>query len=356
MSTGRRLATALTAAAVALSPLLAVPASSAAAPSGGDARAPHTAHDSDVRRPLVPATLAPPSARTTSARQAGRPLFAFWGKKYNRIDGFGFGSAIRGSGTSVEIGVAWKTYRGVRPILPKKVFVQHRIDGGKWAKIPGARGKIGKKGLVKARVPAHVVPAGVPVQNVDYRLKTKKITSGPRRARRSVTSKPVSVQFDNQAMYTGDQLRFYNPIRDLCPTASVTLASDETIPTKRDAAFSFQYGIVFDVAEINAVTWESEASKLAVAIHECAHWRQYYNWGGTYQGRTQMLERSDAVFVADDNPAGPTPPMQSDWAPHEHAADCATFLVTSGAERTYGGYCNEAENAAAGLLWQGQQY
>ncbi len=48
--------------------------------------------------------------------------------------------------------------------------------------------------------------------------------------------------------------------------------------------------------------------------------------------------------------------MQPDWAPLEHAADCATFLATTGAERTYGGWCNPAENAAAGLLWQGLRY
>ena len=320
---------------------------------------------SDLRSPQpapTPPVLERPSATSartglpTSTRAARRPLFAFWGKKYNRIDGFSFTTGIRGSGTGIELGVAWKTYRGIRPILPKKVFVQARVDGGSWSKVSGARGKISKKGLVRARVPAYVVTAGVASQTVDYRLKTKKIKAGPARARRSVTSKPVTVRFDNQAMYTGDQARFYAPIANLCPTASVTLDTDGTIAVKRDAVFSFQYGIAIDVAEINAITWESEASKLAVAIHECAHAKQFYNWGGTLKGWTALEKRSAEVFVADDNPSGPTAPMQSDWAPLEHAADCATFLVTSGAERTYGGYCNPDESAAAGLLWQNQRY
>lgn len=359
MHAGRRLTTALAAAAVALSPILTAPGSSAAAPTGGDdrvAEAPLT-RDAELRRPPAPSVLtAPRSARTSSARSARRPLFAFWGQKYNRIDGFGFQTAVRGSGTGIQLGVAWKTYRGVRPILPKKVFVQGRVDGGPWGKVAGARGKIGKKGYVLAQVPAYVVTAGVAAQTVDYRLKTKKITSGPRKARRSVTSKPVSVRFENQAMYTGDQARFYAPIANLCPNASVTLDTDHTIAEKREAVFSFQYGIAIDVEEINAVTQESEASKLAVAIHECAHWRQFYNWGGTLKGYRAMEKRSGEIFVADANPNGPTPPNASDWAPLEHAADCATFLVTSGAQRTYGGYCNPAENAAAGLLWQGQKY
>jgi hypothetical protein len=358
----RRLTTALAAAAVALSPILASPASFASAPSEGADRvadASLTMRDAELLRPVVPPTLRPStSAPTVTARASRRPLFAFWGKKYNRIDGFGFQTAVRGSGTSIQLGVAWKTYRGVRPILPKKVFVQARVDGGSWAKVAGARGRIGKKGYVLAQVPAYVVPAGVPAQTVDYRLKTKKITSGPRKARRSVTSKPVSVRFDNQTMYTGDQARFYAPIATLCPNASVTLDTDHTIAEKRDAVFSFQYGIAIDVAEINAITWESEASKQAVAIHECAHWRQFYNWGGTLKGFDAMEKRSAEIFVADTNPDPnvPTPPNQPDWAPLEHAADCATFLATSGAQRTYGGYCNPTENAAAGLLWQGQQY
>ena len=358
MHAGRRLATALTAAAIALTPVV-VATGASAAPAAGADRTPDaalTTRDAQLLRPRVPAVLKAPVARTTSARAARRPLFAFWGQKYNRIDGFTFQTAVRGSGTSVEVGVAWKTYRGVRPILPKKVFVQARVDGGTWAKVAGARGKIGKRGLVRARVPAHVVPAGVPAQTVDYRLKTKKITTGPRKARRSTTSKPVSVRFENQAMYTGDQARFYAPIANLCPTASVTLDTDGTIAVKREAVFSWQYGITIDPNELAAVTGEPEASKLAIAVHECAHARQFYNWGGTREGWDVLVKRSAEVFVADENPSGPTPPMQPDWEPLEHAADCATFLVAPGAQRTYGGYCNPAESAAAGLLWQGQRY
>ncbi|MCF6376081.1 hypothetical protein L2K70_00510 [Nocardioides KLBMP 9356] len=354
MHVRRRLTVAVAAAAVALTPVLVAPVASAT-PSGGDDRvadAPLVTRDT-LLRPASPRTLEP---RATSLRAARRPLFAFWGQKYNRIDGFTFQAAVRGSGTGIQLGVAWKTYRGVRPILPKKVFVQSRVDGGTWTTVPGARGRIRKSGFVLAAVPAHVVPAGVPVQTVDYRLKTKRITSGPRKARRSIVSDPVSVRFENQSMYTGDQARFYAPIKDLCPSASITLDTGHTIAQKRDAVFDFQYGIAIDVAEINAVTSETEASKLAVAIHECAHWRQFYNWGGTLKGFRAMEKRSGEVFVADTNPSGPTAPMQPDWAPLEHAADCATFLVTSGAQRTYGGWCNPTESAAAGLLWQGQKY
>lgn len=353
MNARRRLTVALVAAAMG-STLATAPAG--AEPTPRRAAVTSAAEGQDVPPLVAPVLGAPDVGRAAASASYRRPLFAFWPKKYNRIDGFGFTSAIRGSGSGVTFSAAWKTYRGTKPILPKKVFVQARVDGGKWTKVSGAKGRISRKGLVTASVPPYTVTPGVPVQSVDYRFKTKKIKQGPRKARRSTTSGPITVQFDNQAMYTGDQARFYAPIANLCPQASVTLDPTGTITTVRDAAFSFQYGIAVQVEEINAVTWESEASKMAVAIHECAHYRQFTNWGATRAGWARQEKAAAAVFVPDDNPSGPTPPMQPDWAPLEHAADCATFLVTTGAERTYGGYCNPAENAAAGLLWQGQRY
>ena len=355
----RRLTTALAAAAVVLSPtFVAAGPAGAGQPEGRTAqhRAPDTAlMTRDVPQVDPPAPLARPAAgRTTSERAARRPLFAFWGSKYNRIDGFAFSTALRGSGTSVQVEAAWKTYRGVRPILPRKVFVQARVDGGKWRRLSGTKGKIGKQHVV-ARAPAHVVPAGVVAQTVDYRLKTKKIKKGPRRARRSVASKPVTVTFDNQAMYTGDQARFYAPIAQLCPNANIHI--DTTgITGDRTGVFSWQNGITIDAATFATRVDEPEISKLGTAIHECAHMKQFYNWGGTRPGLAVMEARSAAVFVADNDPAGPTVPMAPDWVPLEHAADCAKELISPERYRTYGGYCNPAEYAAAGLLWQNQQY
>ena len=89
------------------------------------------------------------------------------------------------------------------------------------------------------------MPAGVASQTVDYRLKTKKIKKGPRKARRSVASKPVTVTFDNQAMYTGDQARFYAPIAQLCPNANIHLDTTN-ITGDRGGVFSWQHGITID--------------------------------------------------------------------------------------------------------------
>jgi len=359
MRAGRRLTTALAAAAVALSTAF-VAGPVAAAPGADDATPPDAALTTRDVQPLPPpaplVVAAPGSARTSSARAARRPLFAFWGKKYNRVDGFGFTSAVRGSGTGVQVQAAWKTYRGVKPIKPKKVLVQARVDGSKWRKVKGVRGTIGRQ-LVTARIPAHVVPAGIPVQRVDYRLKTKKITKGPRRARRSVASKPVSIWFENQAMYTGDKARFYAPIASLCPNANITI--DTTgLTGENDAVFHWQYGITIDTASLAAIPYEPEESRLAIAIHECAHMKQFYNWGGTQEDWSTLRARSAEVFVPDNNPdpSVPTPPMSPRWEPLEHAADCATELVSPSRFRTYGGYCNPTEHAAAGLLWQNQRY
>lgn len=360
MITGRRLTAALAGAALSL---LATPA--LAAPAAAPADGPRSTPDSSLAVPDVPTVLPPVlSAPATAshrrdpaapARAARRPLFAFWGQKYNRIDGFGFASAVRGSGTGIELSAAWKTYRGVKPILPK-VFVQSRVDGGRWTKMKGVRGRIGSR-LVVARIPAHVVPAGVAVQTVDYRLRSKKIRKGPKRARRSVASDPVTVTFENQSMYTGDKARFYAPIAGLCPNASITLDTIG-ITEDRTGVFDWQYGITIDAATLATLTQEPEVSKLGIAIHECAHMKQFYNWGGTNKDWQTLVARSAEVFVADNNPdpAVPTVPMAPDWAPLEHAADCAKELISPERYRTYGGYCNPAEYAAAGLLWQNQRY
>lgn len=355
MSAARRLATAVAAAAVLLPPALVAAGPASAAPERAD-RTPDVALTAESMTTLRPPVLAGPpvSARASSEHAHPRPLFAFWGTRYHRIDGFRFTSAHRGSGTSVQVEAAWKTYRGAKPILPKKVFLQARVDGGRWSKVPGSTGRI-RKHYVVARAPAHVVPPGVVSQTVDYRLRTRKITRGPRAARRSVASKPVTVTFDNQAMYTGDQARFYAPIATLCPHASIHLDTTD-LTGDRGGVFSWQYGITIDPADMAARVDEPEVSKLGTAIHECAHLKQFYNWGGTLQDWPTMKERSAAVFVPDDDPDGPTVPMAPDWSPLEHAADCAKELVSPERWRTYGGYCNPAEHAAANLLWQDRTY
>lgn len=352
MHAGRRLTVALATTALTLAGTLAGGAPAGAATD----RDPAPTLSTSGRTPAPPVLERPTARRDAlpTSTRAARPLFAFWGKKYNRIDGFGFITAARGSGTGVKVEAAWKTYRGVKPILPK-VFVQSRVDGGRWTKVKGVKGRIGKD-YVSAKVPAHVVPAGVAAQQVDYRLKTKKPKKGPRRARRSVSSDPVSVRFENQAMYAGDQLRFYNAISSLCPHAIVTL-DPGTITGDNDALFSWQYGITIDAVAL-AASPEPEAEKLAIAVHECAHMKQFYLWGGTNQSWKKLVARSAEVFVADTNPDPnvPTPPMDPEWAPLEHAADCATRVIYPNQVRTYGGYCNPTEMAAAGLLWQDQKY
>jgi hypothetical protein len=361
MSTQRRLTVALAAAALTVTSALA--ASPAGAATGERTDRPPVA-DAPLTtagvEPLVAPVLDAPVATNgrgdlVTSERYRRPLFAFWGQKYNRLDGFGFQTATRGSGSGIELAVAWKTYRGVKPLLPK-VFVQARVDGGKWTKVKGAKGKIGKKGLVRARIPGYAVTPGVVAQNVDYRLKTKKLKKGPRKARRSVASKPVTVRFENQSMYTGEQARFYAPIANLCPQTSVTIDTTGAIAGDRAGVFDWQNGLTINPALIGTWTTRTEAQKLAVAIHECAHFQQFYLWGGTVEGWKKLVARSAEVFVPDNNPNGPTPPMAADWEPLEHAADCAASIITGGIQDTYGGYCNPSETAAAGLLWQGQRY
>lgn len=361
MRTGHRLTIAVAAAALSFSTLsVALPAG--AAPASTDARPDGPVDVRDVPVLTPPLVAAKPLATSgrgagdvTSARALPRPRFNFWGKKYNRIDGFNFTTAHRGSGTPLRMDVAWKRMRsGLQPLKPK-VLVQQRIDGAKWTKVRGTRGTVGRQ-YVTAKIPAYTVTAGVAAQNVDYRLKTKKPKSGPRRARRSVKSDTVTVRYENQAMYTGDALRFYQPIATLCPNAVVTIDSSN-ITEENDAVFDWQYGISVDVAALSLQN-NPEEENLAISVHECAHMKQFYNWGGTNQSWDRLVKRSAEVFVADNfpDPNVVTPPMRPGWAPLEHAADCATQSIYPYNLRTYGGYCNAAELAAAALLWQNAKY
>ena len=131
-------------------------------------------------------------------------------------------------------------------------------------------------------------------------------------------------------MYTGDQarlLRARSP--QLCPNANVHLDTTN-ITGDRGGVFSWQYGITIDLPP----TWppapdEPEISKLGTAIHECAHMKQFYNWGGTRTGpRGDSEARSAAVFVADSTTPPGRRPDGSRLVPLEHAADCAKELIS----------------------------
>ena len=86
--------------------------------------------------------------------------------------------------------------------------------------------------------------------------------------------------------------------------------------------------------------------------------KEFYNWGGTNQSRKAFVARSAEVFAPDNNPDPnvATVAMAPDWAPLEHAADCAKELISPERHWTYGGYGNPAESAAGGLLWQNLTY
>ena len=234
----RRLTTALAAAAVVLSPALVV-----AGPAGAGSTAERTSERTSRAR--VPASCArrrPDDPR----RAAGRAAGADRGRDVVACHLADVGPALPSPAVRL-LGIEVQPHRRLH-VHDRAARLRHRHPGlrggledlprreadpaeegvraGPRRRRPVGQGqrrprKIGKEYVV-ARAPAHVVPAGVASQTVDYRLKTKKITKGPRKARRSVASKPVTVTFDNQAMYTGDQARFYAPIAHCAPTPTST--------------------------------------------------------------------------------------------------------------------------------------
>ena len=208
--------------------------------------------------------------------------------------------------------------------------MQARVDGGSWSKVEGRRAARSARSYVTARVPAHVVPAGVVAQTVDYRLKTKKITKGPGSARRSVTSKTGDrCAFDNQAMYTGDQARFYAPIATLCPNANVHPRHRPTSPRSNDGVFSWQHGITIDAATLATLTQEPEVSKLGdryprVRAHEAVLQLGRHAAGAGTSWRPARPRCSSPTPTP--TPACRRSRCRPRWSPLEHAADCAKEL------------------------------
>jgi len=268
----------------------------------------------------------------------------------NLVDTYNASGIVRGSGAQVSVKFQYKVRYFGSPSKPKNssLSLQRKV-GGKWHTIKSIKPKRTSRYSITAEIPPYFVPAGVPVQTVQYRVKIKKsgkIVQGD-------TSSPIKIKYENQSMYTGFTLGIYNAIAPYCPTAAVRI--DPTLSSRdRAGEFSNQKGISIDP------TVESYpiAEQQGVALHECAHMKQFYNWGASYIGREKAEAASAALFVNDINPDpnAPTDPVRGAFDPYEHAADCASHSLQPAGYLGYGGYCNPNELAAGYRLMGGFRY
>lgn len=270
--------------------------------------------------------------------------------KYSVVDGFAGRSIVRASGAVGDVlETRMKYYWYGVDKRPEAQVVVQQLVGKKWKNIAKAK-RSGKFGFTYA-LPAHTVDPAVPAESIHYRFVSKK--SAKHHILNKDTSKVFTVTYENPAFYTGLAAQVYAYSSAYCPTVAVH--EDAAIAEAGHAGeFLWSKGISVDPAIASYAPQDLQA----VALHECAHFHQFYDFGNSYKGDKVAQKNAPAVFVNDVNPAtgAPDSPVSANWEPYEHAADCASHAVQPAGYLGYGGYCNPTELAAGLALIQGGTY
>jgi hypothetical protein len=265
--------------------------------------------------------------------------------KYQAIDGYKKRTLIRGSGSggdTLKSGFVFHWY-GSYHVPKPKVTVQRKV-GKKWITLKSVHVKYGSQFTVSAKLPVYTVPAGVAKQKVLYRFKSTK--SKKKHVDNTDYSRAFGVTYENQAMYTGFAAQMYSYLAAYCPAVAVHV--DASIGANDHAGeFLWSRGITIDPS----IATYSLENMQAVALHECAHDHQFFNFGASATGDKNAEAASKKIFIDDVDPANPTAsPSIKPFDPYEHAADCASHSVQPAGYLGYGGYCNPTELAAGHAL------
>lgn len=267
--------------------------------------------------------------------------------KYNAVDTYSAAGIVRGSGAAVSI-KSYYTWRAIGGFKKPKIVVQRKI-GKKWITQKSVKVKFTSQYSVTAEIKAYKVSSKKAKQKVQYRFKSFK--SSKKHIITADTSKVFKITYENQAAYTGLAAAMYSGMAAYCPTATVRI--DGSLAEESHAGeYSIYKGIFIDPS----VGTYSPANQLSVALHECAHMKQFYNWGASYKGDLKMQRAAENIYINDTNPAGPTQPVEGTFKAIEHSADCASIALNPGGYLGYGGYCNQAELDAGVRLMQGQRF
>jgi hypothetical protein len=190
--------------------------------------------------------------------------------------------------------------------------------------------------------------------DVRYRFASIKYkASKGRGVAHSTYSKSVKITYENQGYYTGLQQEAYSAVKPYCPGTAIHIK--DLGNGGAEVGRYAQGALVLTLSPI--VASYSTADKNTVALHECAHERQFINYGekdnGTSDSYGTMLKAMNKYFINDASPDG-TQPASYFWNAQEHAADCAALSVNPTVSTLgYGGYCNPSELSAGKRLLQG---
>ncbi|MFD1721898.1 hypothetical protein [Amnibacterium endophyticum] len=291
---------------------------------------------------------------------AAAPAMATAGTPYTNVltfhglalNGYAARAQTAGSGSVFRVSAGWSS-RHYLPYEAPRVVLQRRIGGGAWRDVRRASftdsGIAASTGVVR-------VPRSTERRVVRYRFVSLAGTTSQGFRWQRAVSAPVRIVYENQQRYTGLARTAYRAMRPYCPAASVHVV-DRIAGDDGFAGVYREGGTRIDLAR--AIGRYPAAAIRGVALHECAHQRQFLNWGASPQGWTRMTAAMDRRFVDDAAPAGTAPTRSGEGAslpfdPVEHAADCAALSVERGAYLGYGGWCSPKELRAGRALLQGR--
>lgn len=268
------------------------------------------------------------------------------------VDGNAYRSAKLGNGGTlkVESYLGWRYYSGYK--VKPHVNLQRKIGDGKWLTVKENLA-VSAKGHTSTTTPAYFTAKTS--AKVYYRFKSVAYTVSSARGVASTThSKVITLTYQNQKKYTGLRAKAYKVVKAYCPNTAVEIGA----PISAEAGHYRTGSLLISLQpELKSYPAHDAAS---VFLHECAHERQFINWGSTDGGWKKMERTMPKYFVNDRTPAKvkPTDFGYGDSEPFdavEHAADCAALSIDPQGYLGYGGYCNPAELKAGRALITGHK-
>jgi hypothetical protein len=135
------------------------------------------------------------------------------------------------------------------------------------------------------------------------------------------TSSVLTIHYVNVHRYTGLKRIAYKAVSKYCKAALISVSNLSGSEAGYYRTGTYTIHIDTSVARYSLTTQRS------IAMHECGHYLQYKNYGGTYVGWTKMKKAAARVFKD-----GSIPPV-------EHMADCISHAIYPHGYLGYGGHC-----------------
>lgn len=264
---------------------------------------------------------------------------------YGPDDGAVFGN---GSKVRFEAGAGWRWWGANASPLHLALQV-HRAGG--WRTVDMAVRRPGSKPVVLVSPALRTTARS---ERVRFRVRSLAYRDGTGAVTNTVASTSLAVRVEDQARYTGLRKAVWRDARPYCPTTAVHV---EDLPGR---AGEFDTGAL--LLRIDpAVGRYTPLDRRAVALHECAHERQWLDYGGTGSGWATMQKAAERVYRDRPLPAGQRLPYRYEparpgFTAVEHGADCAAQALNPGGYLGYGGWCTRQELSAGKRLMHGHRY